>query len=99
MTNQHEQYKDEKIKENSVLINRFSKDNNKSLSLEKSIISLQTRSKILNNEISRIRNDNSSIITSINASKEKYPVPRSYFTALEIKGIKKSLFTSSFCVL
>ena len=70
MNEQHEIYKEEKIKENSVLLARFTNDKNRSQSLERKIESLQTQSRILNNEISRIKNDNSSIITSNNASKE-----------------------------
>ena len=68
MINQHEQYKEEKIKENSVLLNRFTNDNNRSQSLEKNIVSLQTKSRVLSNEISRMKNEiNSSLITSNNA--------------------------------
>ena len=70
MMNQHDIYKEEKIKENSVLLNRFSKDKIKSQSLEKNIASLKNRSKILTNEISRIRIENSSLLSSNNASKE-----------------------------
>ena len=61
---------EEKIKENSVLLNRFSKDKIKSQSLEKNIATLKNRSKILTNEISRIRNENSSLLSSNNASKD-----------------------------
>ena len=71
MINEHEQYKEEKIKENSVLLNRFTNDNNRSQSLEKNIVSLQTKSRVLSNEISRMKNEiNSSLITSNNASRE-----------------------------
>ena len=70
MMNQHDIYKEEKIKENSVLLNRFSKDKIKSQSLEKNIATLKNRSKILTNEISRIRIENSSLISSNNASKD-----------------------------
>jgi len=70
MNEQHEIYKEEKIKENSVLLARFTNDKNRSQSLEKKVESLQTQSRILNNEISRMKNDNSSLITSNNASKE-----------------------------
>ena len=72
MINNHDTYKEEKIKENSLLLNRFSKDKNKSQTLEKNIVSLRDKSKILNKEVSRMmRNEfNSSIITSNNGSKE-----------------------------
>ena len=53
-------------------MNRFSKDKNKSQTLEKNIVSLRDKSKILNKEVSRMmRNEfNSSIISSNNGSKE-----------------------------
>ena len=70
MINQHDIYKEEKIKENSVLLIRFSKDKIKSQSLERNIHSLKSKSKALSNEISRILNENSSLISSNNASKE-----------------------------
>ena len=70
MNEQHELYKEEKIKENSVLLNRFTNDKNRSQSLERKVESLETQSRILNNEISRIKNNSSSLITSNNASKE-----------------------------
>ena len=70
MMNQHDTYKEEKIKENSVLLNRFSKDKVRSQSLEKNIATLKNRSKILSNEISKIRNENSSLLSSNNASRE-----------------------------
>ena len=72
MKEKHDKYKDEKIKENSILLQRFTKDKNKSQSLEKDINRLEIQSRVLNNEISRMQNEiyNSSIITSNNGSKE-----------------------------
>ena len=71
MKNLHDIYKEEKIRENSILIARYEKDNINSQNLERNISKLQSQSKILTNEISRIRNENStSLITSNNASKE-----------------------------
>ena len=69
MTQDHDKYKEEKIKENSILLARFTNDKNRSQSLEKSVERLQTQSKILSHEISRMKNDNSSVLTS-NVSKE-----------------------------
>ena len=73
MKESHNKYKDEKIKENSILMQRFTKDKNKSQSLEKSINKLEIQSRVLNNEISRMKSDNnnfSSIMTSNNGSRE-----------------------------
>ena len=72
MINKHDVYKEEKLKENSILLNRFSKDKDKSQSLEKSIISLRDKSKLLNNEVNKMKNEvnNSSMVTSNNGSKE-----------------------------
>ena len=73
MKERHNKYKDEKIKENSILMQRFTKDKNKSQSLEKSINKLEIQSRVLNNEISRMKSDNnnfSSIMTSNNGSRE-----------------------------
>ena len=73
MNERHDKYKDEKIKENSILLQRFTKDKDKSQILEKDINRLEIQSRILNNEISRMKSDinnSSSIITSNNGSKE-----------------------------
>ena len=73
MKEKHDKYRDEKIKENSILLQRFTKDKNKSQSLEKDINRLEIQSRILNNEISKMQNDMyniSSIMTSNNGSKE-----------------------------
>ena len=72
MINKHDVYKEEKLKENSILLNRFSKDKDKSQSLEKSIISLRDKSKLLNKEVNKMKNEinNSSMVTSNNGSKE-----------------------------
>ena len=73
MNERHDKYKDKKIKENSILLQRFTKDKDKSQILEKDINRLEIQSRILNNEISRMKSDinnSSSIITSNNGSKE-----------------------------
>ena len=69
MENYHDKYKEEKIKENSILINECKNNRLRSQSLVKSIHKLKGHSKLLSSEISKIKN-NSSILSSNEGSKE-----------------------------
>ena len=69
MESYHDKYKEEKIKENSILINECKNNRLRSQSLVKSIHKLRGHSKLLSSEISKIKS-NSSILTSNEGSKE-----------------------------
>ena len=64
--NSHDKYKEERIKENSILINECKNNRLRSQSLIKSIHKLKGHSKLLSSEISKIKRENSSSILSSN---------------------------------
>ena len=69
--NSYDKYKEERIKENSILINECKNNRLRSQSLIRSIHKLKGHSKLLSSEISKIKRDNnSSILSSNEASKE-----------------------------
>ena len=70
MENSCDVYKEGIIKENSVLLSEFKNNRLRSQSLAKSINKLKGHSKLLSTEISKIKKDNSSILSSKDLSKE-----------------------------
>ena len=70
MENSCDIYKEGIIKENSVLLSEFKNNRLRSQSLAKSINKLKGHSKLLSTEISKIKKDNSSILSSKDLSKE-----------------------------
>ena len=70
MENSCDIYKEGIIKENSVLLSEFKNNRLRSQSLAKSISKLKGHSKLLSTEISKIKKDNSSILSSKDLSKE-----------------------------
>ena len=70
MEDTHDRYKEERIKENSILINECKNNRLRSQSLARSIHKLKSHSKLLSSEISKIKNNSSSVLSSNDQSKE-----------------------------
>ena len=69
MENSHDKYKEEKIKENSLLLSDFKNNRLRSQSLAKSITKLKGHSKLLSTEMNKLKKE-SSILSSNEPSKE-----------------------------
>jgi hypothetical protein len=70
MEEKHDKYREEKIRENSALINECKNNRLRSQSLVKSINKLKGHSKLLSTEISKIKNNSNSMLSSNDQSKD-----------------------------